>query len=135
MKKGTVVVLLILSLLLLFFFRPRSVSSLVTKGVENSTVEIVSIKKYDNGLMTDFQVDLYDLDKISNSVRHMSLMPYPWGREMNVEFDKPYIIIDLIVNDQAVTIDVIGNQIGIYDKNYWVYNRDMLDFDIDDYLK
>jgi len=62
-------------------------------------------------------------------------MPYPWGREINYDFDKPYILIDLLVNGEDVTIDVVGNQIGIRDKNYWVYSKEMLAFDIEEYLK
>ena len=134
MKKSSILILVLIALLL-FFLRPRTVASIVTDGVDNSEVEIISIKKYNNGSMAEFDTNLYDLDEISDVVKQMSVMPYPWGREINYDFDKPYILIDLLVNGEDVTIDVVGNQIGIRDKNYWVYSKEMLAFDIEEYLK
>lgn len=131
MKKSTWVTCLLL-ITLVFFFRPRSIESVILdKNMDG--IQIVSIKKIDKGNFEVIHLEDYDTAAIVTDIGGMDIMPYPWGRDMEVEADKPYYIIRVLVNDQEIFIDVYSNQIGIGSNNYWVWKKELLTFELDSY--
>lgn len=120
-------------LALVFVFRPRSIESVILDGNTDSDIEIVSIKKIDKSSFDVINLDDYDTSSILNDIGRMNVMPYPWGRDMEVEADKPYYIVRVLVSDREMFIDVYSNQVGVDSDNYWVLKKELLNFELDNY--